>query len=332
MLGRKKKPDTDTPPPVEPLAGPTYQIRRLQPAEHWQAVGHMYRNYPGVDTNFEQVLQGRLKRPFLRWLGMPVYFWVANEGWGLWLADGQLAGQLYLQHRQMVTHINDIEVNRPFQGRGYSHILLNFAAEQARRHGKTFLTLAVTLTNSRAVALYRKSEFQEQHHRYFYLSRPWWGTQPGEGEPGEGQAKVRLVSLNRQEANRNLSRFFELEMQTAEPIVAPVWLALYRPDLPGRSEGFSFAVYLDDSPEPQGHADFFEWGGRGRWRLYTDPAIWGSPAERALFEAFLYQARGYSQLGLMVGTHSHHIANLAFTRDLGLIERDTERMLMIRPL
>jgi len=31
-------------------------------------------------------------------------------------------------------------------------------------------------------------------------------------------------------------------------------------------------------------------------------------------------------------TTPHHAAACSFTRDLGLVERDTERMLMIKPL
>ncbi len=290
----------------------------------------MYRNYPGVDTNFDQML-GPLRKPFLRWLGMPLYFSALNEGWGLWLREGrrpvQLAGQLYMQYRKMVAHINDIEVNKEFQGRKLSHKLLDFAERQGRLHGKSYLTLAVTLTNSRAVNLYRSSGFLDQHHRYFYLARPWWSDPAGDHNEG-----VRLVPLKRSEAQRSLNRFFRLETREGEPVAAPVWEALYRPELPRSNEGFSFALYFGDKTVPQGHADFFDWSGRGRWRLYLDPALWSTPQEKALFMALMRQARGYSQLGLMLGSTPHHEAARKFTRELGLVERDTERMLMIKPL
>ncbi len=308
-----------------------FSLRRLRLGQHWIAVANMYRNYPGVDSNFEQVLNGRLRRPFLRWFGMPLYFWLANQGFGLWLKDGQLAGQIYLQHRKMVTHINDIEVNRPFQRRGLSHELLALAEQQAHRHRKRYLTLAVTLTNTRAVNLYRKSGFLDQHHQYFYLSRPWWSERPAVIAPAT-KTEVRLVALDRLAARRNLRQFFELETRTGEPLTASVWEALYRPELPQRGHGFSFALYWGAQKKPQGHADFFDWDGRGRWRLYVDPILWGTPAERDLFETLLRQAQGYDHLGLMVGSSPHHNAARSFTRELGLIERDTERMLMIRPL
>ena len=317
-----------------PTALPGQQLGRLRFYEHWQTAGHMFKNYPGVDSYFEEAIDGKLRRPFMRWVWLPLSFGLGNQGWGLWLRDedGQeeLAGQIYLQHRRMITHVNDIEVNRSFQGRGLSHALLGLAEQQARLRHKRFLTLAVTLTNSRAVNLYRTSGFLDQHHRYFYLARPWWSEPSNAYLPQK--SPVRLVPLGRARARRNLQRFFTQEIRAAEPLVAPVWESLYRPTLPSPGQGFSFALYQGDRPLPQGHADFFDWSGRGRWRIYLDPTLWGSPIERAFLEAFLYQSRGYNQLGMMVGTRSHHDSMLSFTRELGLVERDTERMLMIRPL
>lgn len=330
MILPRKNPNSLTGPLDETVARDRIEFRHLDLADHWQAAGQMYRNYPGVDTNFDQML-GPLRRPFLRWVGMPLYFRLWNEGWGLWLYESnkppQLAGQLFLQYRKMVAHINDIEVNKAFQGRKLSYKLLDLAERQARLHGKQFLTLAVTLTNSRAVNLYRKSGFIDQHHHYFYLSRPWWSEPAGEQRGG-----VRLAPLKRAEARRNLNRFFRLETREGEPLAAPVWEALYRPELPRRGEGFSFALYFGDKTVPQGHVDFFDWSGRGRWRIYLDPVLWATPQERLLFKALLHQSRGYSQLGLMLGSTPHHQAARSFTRELGLVERDTERMLMIKPL
>jgi len=149
---------------------------------------------------------------------------------------------------------------------------------------------------------------------------------------GDSVEGVRLAPLKRSDAQRSLNRFFRLETREGEPLAAPVWEALYRPELPHRNEGFSFALYFGDKTVPQGHADFFDWSGRGRWRVYLDPALWSTPQEKALFMALLRQARGYSQLGIMLGSTPHHEAARKFTRDLGLVERDTERMLMIKPL
>jgi GNAT superfamily N-acetyltransferase len=306
-------------------------FQRLRTLDHWRTVKEMYRNYPGVDSHFDQAMNGVAQRFFLRWVGLPLYFLTLNRGFGLWLNTGELAGQLYLQHRRMVTHVNDIEVNRPFQGRGLSHKLLSVAEQEARHHHKTFLTLAVTLSNTRALELYRKSGFLDQHHHFFYLSRAWW-SEPATPAAPPTRSEVRFVPLDRRAAHRNMLHWFAEEVRAGDPVTAPVWEALYRPTLPRPTQGFSFALYWEGQLKPQGHADFFNWDNRGRWRIYIDPALWGTPAERALFEALLYQARQYNQLGLMVGTSAHHSAARAFTRDLGLVERETERMLMIRPL
>src|SRR4051812_16736360 len=118
MILPRKKPKTTGEQPEGSYDG--LEIRPLGLADHWRAAGHMFKNYPGVDTNFDQML-GKIRRPFLRWLGMPLYFRFLNEGWGLWLREGakppQLAGQLFMQYRKMVAHINDIEVYKAFQGR-----------------------------------------------------------------------------------------------------------------------------------------------------------------------------------------------------------------------
>jgi len=208
---------------------------------------------------------------------------------------------------------------------------LAWAEQEAHLHKKAFLTLAVTLSNTRAAALYRKSGFLDQHHSYFYLSRAWW-SEPAAIRAPSGGSGVRLAYLDRQQARHSLQHWFELEIRAGEPQTYLVWEALYRPELPRRGQGFSFALYWGDNTTAQGHADFFDWGDRGRWRIYIDPGLWGTAAERGLFEALLRQAQSYEQLGLMTGSSAHHAAARAFTRDLGLVERDTERMLMIRPL
>ncbi len=334
MLLRKKKEITCESMGLEAVNLPGSFLRSLHFYEHWRTVGQMFRNYPGVDTTFDQLTRNPVRGLFLHWIGWPLYFGLSNQGFGLWLTDGnnrpQLAGQIYLQHRKMITHINDIEVNKPFQGRGYSHTLLALAEQQARLNNKQFLTLAVTLSNSRAVNLYRKSGFVEQHHRYFYLARPWWSHATSPYSPLS--SPVRLVPLKFAAARRNLRRFFTLEIQTGEPQVAAVWESFYRPSLPRPGAGFSFALYDGERPLPRGHADFFDWQGQGRWQIYLEPALWGTATEQLFFEALLHQSRSYNQLGLSVGTAAHHQAALAFTRTLGLVERDTERMLMVRQL
>lgn len=298
------------------------QIRPLHFFQHWQTVGHMYRNYPGVDTYFDELIGGSTFRPFLRWFNLPFYFWLFNQGFGLWQEDEQLAGQIYLQHRLNFTHINDIEVNKAFQGQGYSHTLLDWATQEAIAHHKAFLTLAVTLSNSRARNLYLKSGFLEQHHRFYYTSVLKSPPSPIE--------KFQLVKLSKRKARPNLQHFFDREIEVAEPLVAPVWQAYYRPGIP--KHGVSYALYLEGYKEPQAHADLFDWPNGMSLRFYLLPQWWGTPTEYGVLYHLLNEGLDKGQLSLSLGTYRHHEIIRNRLIEFGLAERETDRMLMIKPL
>lgn len=306
------------------------KITRLAFYEHWLTAGAMYRNYVGVDRAFEKTALGAVRRPFLRWIGFPLYFGFANHGYALRI-DDKVAGVIYLQYRKMVAHINDIEVNRAYQGRGLSHYLLDFAQTQAYHHQKRFLTLVVTLTNHRALNLYRKSGFLEQHYRYFYLSRSSF--QAAESSPHPTyENRLTLRPLQGRAAAQNLRHFFQDEIRQAEPITCEVWEALYPPRLPVRGRGSSFALFWNNAVQPAGHADFFDWGSHGRWRIYLAGQYWGTSDEQALFELLIgyNQAHGLNRLSIMLGSESHHSQARTLARHLGFVERDSERMLMIK--
>lgn len=307
------------------------EINRLAFYEHWLTAGAMYQNYVGVDRAFEKAALGIVRRPFLRWLGFPFYFNFANRGHALRL-NGKIAGVIYLQYRKMVAHINDIEVNRPYQGQGLSHYLLDFAQAEALYHHKRFLTLVVTLTNSRALNLYRHSGFLEQHYRYFYLTRPLVPS-TSSVPPAYRENRLTLRPLQGRAATQNLRHFFQQETRLAEPVTSEVWEALYPPRLPVRGRGSSFGLFWNNADKPDGHADFFDWGSHGRWRIYLAEQYWGTPDEQALFELLCSynQAHGLNRLSIMLGSQSHHNRAITLARDLGFVERDSERMLMIKP-
>ncbi len=300
--------------------------------ENWQTAGHMYQNYPGIDSAFEKAAMGLLRRPFLRWIGFPLYFGVVNQGYALRL-DNQVAGVIYLQFRKMVAHVNDIEVNRRYQGRGLSHYLLKFAEEKAHEQRKRFMTLVVTVTNTRALQLYQNTGYIEQHYHYYYLP-PRLENRPSKSATPGGSDKITLRPLPRGQANRNLQKFFRQEIQLAEPLTGEVWEALYVPRLPERGRGVSYAIYWGSETQPGGHVDFFDWGGYGRWRLYTDSQYWGTPDEQALFELLgnYNQVRGSGGLGIMLGSGAHHTEAQPIAQNLGFMERHRERVLMIKPI
>jgi len=306
------------------------RITPLKFWEHWLTLGHMYRNYREVDPVFERLMGGENFRFFTRWLRGPLYYWLLNRGYGLRL-NKELGGQIYLQHKKFLTHINDVEINFGFRGRGYSHKLLDFAEKQARRRSFRYLTLGVTNSNTRAVNLYQKSGYLEQHHRFFYLSRPSW-SEPAAATPLPQSRKVVLRPLKHGPAKINLKHFFQLEQAAADPSTAPVWEKFYQPHLPASGKGVSFAILFDDKTLPQGHADFFDWGDRGRWRIYLSQEYWGSEEEKALFEVLIHQSRGYSNQWFSVGSGEHHRQAQPLAHQLGLVERNGERMLMIKVL
>ncbi len=317
-----------------------YDVSRTNPGEiaitplkfweNWLTVGHMYRNYQEVDPAFERLMGGKKFKFFARWLRGPLYYWLLNRGYGLRL-NKELGGQIYLQHKKFLTHINDIEINFGFRGRGYSHKLLDFAEKEARLRNSRYLTLGVTNSNTRAVNLYHKSGYLEQHHRFFYLSRPSW-SEPLENTPIPQNRKVVLRPLKHGPAKINLKHFFQLEQESSNQTTAPVWEKFYQPHLPASGKGVSFAVYFDERPLPQGHVDFFDWGDRGRWRIYLSEDYWGSAEEQALLELLINQSRGYSNQWFSLGSAEHHRKAEGVAQNLGLVERNGERMLMIKVL
>jgi predicted GNAT family acetyltransferase len=261
----------------------------------------------------------------------PLYYWLLNTGYGLWL-DKKLAGQLYLQHKKFLTHINDIEINDGFRGWGLSHQLIDFAEKEARKQGYSFLTLGVTNTNRRAVNLYLKTGYLEQHHKYYYLSRPTWADPPDVTSYLQSRKNIILQPFKGQEARKSLSKFFAMEQRASNPETAPVWEAYYQPKIPASGKGVSFSIQFGQNSPSEGHADFFDWGERGRWRIHLNPERWGTPEEKVLLEVLINQARGFSYQWVSLGSQRHHDLAHPLTNSLGLVERNGERMLMVKLL
>jgi ribosomal protein S18 acetylase RimI-like enzyme len=314
--------------------GKTQEALRITPLafwEHWKTVGLMYRNYRDNDPVFERLMGGKLQWPFARFVRGPVYYWLANRGYGL--RNGrELAGQMYLQHRKFLMHINDLEVNEGFRGRGYSYKMMQYAEEEARHLGCRFMTLGVTLSNTRAVKLYRKLDYQEQHHRHFFLSRPHVVLPPEHTPVPAGFRSINLRPLKQKEAKANLYRFFEMEQHASNPETAPVWESYYRPHIPDAGQGNSFSVHFMNGPA-EGHVDFYDWSTRGiRWRVYLSPERWGKPEEKIVLEMLLHHGRGNTYQWVSIGSEQHHRQVLLQAQQLGLVERNGERMLMIKIL
>ncbi|NWJ47942.1 MAG: GNAT family N-acetyltransferase [Chloroflexi bacterium] len=338
MLFKQK---TDTRNPLQEISATTTQIKETPPDlkitrlsfwEHWITVGLMYRNYRDSDPVFERIMGTGWRKPFSRFVRGPLYYWLLNRGYGL-RAGKKLAGQLYLQHRKFLTHVNDLEINVGFRGNHYGYLLMDFAEQEARKRGYRFLTLGVTNSNIRAINLYRKLNYLDQHHEHFFLSRPHYRLPPDITPPPPGIGKISMRPMRRREAAKSLKHFFEIEQRASNPETARVWEKYYRPLLPDTAKGYSFSITIAGSTTPVAHADFFDWGARGgRWRFFLKPELWGTSEEKALLENLIHHTRSYTQLWLSFGSALHHRRAETLARNLGMVERDGERMLMVKLL
>lgn len=322
-------------------------IRPLKFWENWIAVQHMFRNYPsGLDVAWDAEVNGILRPIYKRYLEIPLYMAVKNEGYGLRLGQ-QLVGLLYLQHPYLVTHINDVEIDSAYRGRGYSRHLLDFAETRARQLNKKYMTLAVTLTNKRAFNIYKQIGYLEQHDRFYQLTRRWWSepdaapialapitTQHYQREAS--QRRIGLTQLRKAQADSNLLRFFRVETEATIPEVSAVWLAHYLPQLPAGSKGSSFALTLGlsevSSKNYCGHADLFDYGSWVRWRVFLDPTSWDKADLKALLELLISQVTNTNLITVAFGSAAMHERAKFATHELGLQERYSDRTLMIKVL
>jgi len=79
--------------------------------------------------------------------------------------DGQTVGHLWLVERrdayEPILSVYDLDVEKPYRGRGYGKAAMLFAEEEARRRGLTRVALRVGARNDIARNLYRSLGFEE---------------------------------------------------------------------------------------------------------------------------------------------------------------------------
>jgi len=74
--------------------------------------------------------------------------------------DGKVVGWLWLDLSNRHTgHIVHIQVDKPYWGQGLGRAIVEDAIAMCRQAGRTALTLAVTKSNARAMALYKSLGF-----------------------------------------------------------------------------------------------------------------------------------------------------------------------------
>jgi GNAT superfamily N-acetyltransferase len=299
----------------------------------------MLRAYPpGTDAMVDQM---RAAGPLARFLTLrilgPLYF-AREQGWVIRGERGVMAAMMYLRreakHGIRVLHIDDINVDAAYRGRGYAQRLMNLAEELARAEGRASLKLAVTVANTPAVTLYRRLGYHEQHHRYFTFTSPSPAPSSAPSSP-DVTPDVTLRPLWRWAAAEANRRFYHLEQQASVPELADMLAAYYTPRV--RGAGMNGCA-VERGGERIGYVQAFRRGGRWNLRLALRPDLWGGEVERQaiqLASGAIGETHG-APIALDVPSAAHFEALRAgpnaLAGTLGLVERTYERMLMVKPL
>ena len=302
--------------------------------QHWRAVGQMFRDYPpGVDAMVDRIRSmGFLTRFWYRFLFGPLYF-ASEQGWMVRGAHGALAAIMYLRRgaRQgiHVLHIDEISVNADYRRLGLAHRLMMLAEELARREKRPFLKLAVTVTNTPAVTLYRRLGYQEQHHQFFTY------TPSSSAEHLSLSGDLVLCPLRRGPAAEALRRFYHLELMASLPALAGMLMAYYPRKVP---RGATRLYSLEQSGQQIGCGVVYRQLARWNLDLSLRPDVWGSESERQAI-LLLTKASGHEPEAT-IAVHVYSVAHFdalsagahALAGELGLMEQNYDRMLMVKSL
>ena len=314
-------------------------LRPIRFWQHWRAVATTFRAYPpGTDAFVDQIRSaGFLKRYAFQYLFAPLYF-ATEQGWTIRDKHGELAAIMYLRRgaRQglRVMHIDDISVGANYRGLGLARRLMARAEELANQEQRPFLKLAVTVTNTSAVTLYRRLGYQEQHHGFF----TW--VPSSASLPLSSSTNLRLRSVRRREAARLFQRFYRAEMTASAPTLASLLVAYYPQGMATasvpRTGRRCYAIEYDSTPI--GYGDVFRTGARWNLRLSLCPKWWATETER---QAIYLLARtiGHehvAEFALYVLSTAHFDALRASRHGvadvLGLLEQTFDRMIMVKSL
>lgn len=318
---------------------PTLPIRRISRWEHWRAVGVSWRNYPpGTDVLFDSMRAGGLlKRLFIRNIALPLYF-ARDEGWAIRGPRGAMAAIIYLRRKTTagvrVLHIDDVVVDAGFRRQGLAQRLLAHAEAIARRESWPYLTLAVTVTNSPAVTLYRQSGFRELRLAYFEAERLDPATlNAAEAVPDAGDG-LALRPLDPREATAVRDRVYRAELAVSNPDVVDALATYYAPRLNNTVWRYAIARAGRDI----GYVEAIRRQRTWVLRYGLLPDLWGGPVDRAIMRRLLDRAResGATAASVFAMTPGHQAALAAGDPSLaarfGLVERSDGQMLMVKLL
>lgn len=326
-------------PALSPVLTADLPFRRIRGWQHWRAVGQILRDYPpGADAIVDHIRTANASLRFtLRHLVGPLYF-AREQGWMARGPRGEIAAMMYLRRQDRlgvrVMHVDDINVHADYLRRGLARRLLGLAEDLARKERRPSLKLAVTVTNTPAVMLYRKLGYRDQHHRYFTFKPSSAAT----AEPLPGDLALRRISPK--EAPRVFERFFRLEMKATDPEVAEVMVTYYGQggsDISGLRKA-QRAYTIERNTEVIGYGDVYTQKAQWHLRVSLRPELWATETERQAIHLMT------DALGRLDGsTVIFHVPSAghfdALSRGpasladaLGFIPHAAERMIMVKPI
>ena len=295
---------------------------RIEPTQLWDLgalTGMAYRNMPGHDRQFTEMVSHRLNR----WMGrifMP--FYLATSGWGYKaVVNGRLAGCGYLQLRGASGYIFNVSVNEPYRRQGVASQLMEHLAAEGTRHGRRWLALQVDADNQGARELYQRLGYIHYHTDYLRY----------EGQPlnaPELPLRTAVEPLGRK-YHTHYQAYADLEREKGDGWAATVVAADYAAGPPAGGSHWRCLV--------NGREVGYGWIGgpeeQAMLILLLDPHWWGKP-ETVGFIQGLLATRGEvrpSRLDLYVGGSEHQTAVGELLRPLGFRPLAQARLLMLKP-
>ncbi len=303
---------------VESAAMPERAIV-IQPVYPWEvwSIGRMsYANMIGVDHQFTTLARRRVFGPISR-ATFPFYLLLAGRGRKA-VINGQVAGYAFLHLRRLSGVIFNVSVNRPFRRQGTGETLLRDLETIIRRAGRSWAALQVDWDNRPARALYEKLGYRTVH------AHVWSGAPP----PATVESIAAVEALPLAAGRERFRRYLHIELANGEcwaagllreeygeiPSEGRFWLCLR-----GHQEvGCAWAAYRNDQL---------------LCRLCLAPDCWSDPA---LTAGLLHQMTSPFGPGMSVyvrfGSSEHHAGAAATMRDLGFIEDESARIMMLKEL
>ena len=316
-------------------------IQPLRFWEHWAATQQAFRDYaPGTDVVFDRLRSASPPvRVAVRFLLGPLYL-ARGQGWTIRDEHGDRAALLYLRRHDRqgvrVLHVDNIEVDARYRRMGLAHRLLLFTEILARREGYGFLSLAVSVANTSATALYRRLGYQEHHHRLF-IPHAAWTTAPLLDVPMS--PALRLRPLDEVTAGDIAHTIYRAEVRQSDPALADLLLAHYPLALPPTHCSRKLKRYMyaiEEAGVVVGYCDidFCSTPNHARFGMRCD--FWDSPSERAALVTLFVELRrsGCADFSLKIMSAAHHTAlcngELSLAEVFSLQDTTTERMVMMK--